>query len=100
MARAKHRGQSFKITIQYAWELFLKQNKKCALSGLPLALSPNSMAAGASSASLDRIDSSKGYEEGNVQWVHATLNFMKTSLKQEDFVKWCCLVADFSRSSS
>ena len=54
---------------------------------------PSSMKEGASTASLDRIDSSKGYVKGNIQWVHIAINFMKHSLPEEEFVRWCCLVA-------
>jgi len=40
-------------------------------------------------ASLDRIDSSKGYIEGNVQWVHRKINMMKQSYTQEEFIELC-----------
>ena len=93
MARAKHRGTPFKITIKQAWDLFVKQDRRCALSGVPLVLHPSSVVEGASTASLDRIDSSKGYVRGNIQWVHVQLNFMKHSLLEEEFVRWCGLVA-------
>src|SRR6266852_3624187 len=33
---AKERNLSFNITIQQAWDLFLKQERKCALSGVEL----------------------------------------------------------------
>jgi hypothetical protein len=45
-------------------------------------------------ASLDRIDSSKGYEEGNIQWVHKHINFMKRTYSQEYFIDMCKKVAD------
>ena len=40
-------------------------------------------------ASLDRIDSSLGYIEGNVQWVERKVNIIKRELKQEEFIKLC-----------
>ena len=43
-------------------------------------------------ASLDRIDSSKGYIEGNVQWVHKRVNLMKGNMSTENFIEWCNLV--------
>jgi len=61
---------------------------------------PSSMAEGASTASLDRIDSSKGYVRGNIQWVHIAINFMKHSLPEEEFIRWCCLVAQYRGKSS
>lgn len=44
--------------------------------------------------SLDRIDSTKGYIEGNVQWVHKSVNIMKSTLTQEQFINFCKLVAE------
>jgi hypothetical protein len=95
-AQAKHRGHEFGITIEYAWQLFVEQGRKCALTGLPLALSPSSMAPGTSTASLDRIDSDRGYIEGNVQWVHVAINYMKHTLPEEVFIQWCCHVAHYA----
>lgn len=77
------------INIEYAWELFIKQGGKCALSGIPLKLNTSV----SSNASLDRIDSSMGYEPGNVQWVDKHINFMKRTYSQEYFVEMCKKVA-------
>jgi hypothetical protein len=43
--------------------------------------------------SLDRIDSSLGYIEGNVQWIYKEIQFMKRVLSQEDFIGWCEKIA-------
>ena len=73
---AKIKKRIFEITKEYVWDLFLKQNKKCALSGIDLKFNTkHSIYDG--TASLDRIDSLKGYIEGNVQWVHKDINLMK-----------------------
>lgn len=77
----------FEIDIKYAWELFLSQNRKCSLTGLVLKFGRKNK-----TASLDRIDSSKGYIEGNVQWVHKDINLMKQSFSQETFIEYCRLV--------
>jgi hypothetical protein len=50
-----------------------------------------------SDASLDRIDSSKGYIDGNVQWVHKEVNEMKMQATQNEFIEYCNLVAEFNR---
>lgn len=79
------------ITKEYAWDLYIQQNKKCALSGADILI------AGASqynTASIDRIDSSKGYEEGNIQWVHKHINFMKRTYSQEYFIEMCRRVVE------
>jgi hypothetical protein len=91
------RGISFNITIEYAWELLLKQSLRCALSGVPINLSDMLKKCNPDyskfTASLDRIDSSKGYDVGNVQWVHKEINYIKRDLPEEDFISWCRLVA-------
>jgi len=43
-------------------------------------------------ASLDRINSDMGYVEGNVQWVHRDINFMKGCLSQHNFIHLCQLI--------
>lgn len=96
---AKARGIDFEITLGYAWSLF---NGKCALSGVPITLSStvknNSPDYAAFTASLDRKDSSLGYIEGNIQWVHRTVNRMKGELL-DDALKWWCskIVENISR---
>jgi hypothetical protein len=92
-ASAKHRGHQFRISIQYAWDLYVAQEGHCALTGEAITLSPSRTEKGASTASLDRIDSSKGYVRGNVQWVRVEINYMKHSLSMKDFVVWCRRVA-------
>ena len=43
-------------------------------------------------ASIDRIDSSKGYERGNVQFVHKDINAMKWNLSLAKFMEYCKLI--------
>jgi len=94
---AKYRKIKFDITIQQGWELFLKQNRKCALSGLDLILfkckhknAKDRYTNG--NASLDRIDSTKDYTIDNVQWVEKRINFMKNSYSMKEFVQMCNLI--------
>jgi hypothetical protein len=90
---AKNRKIHFQLTIEEAWQLYLKQNKTCALSGRPIYF----MACNNNTASIDRIDSSKGYTLDNVQWLHKDLNFAKQSLSNNDFVKMCQEVVGWDR---
>jgi hypothetical protein len=88
---AKTRGISFTISIEEAWELYLKQNKKCIFTGLDIDFNiKHSNYNG--SASLDRIDSANGYITGNIQWVHKYINIMKWSLSTKEFIDICKLV--------
>jgi hypothetical protein len=88
---AKNNDHELKIDLKYIWDLFLKQNRKCALSGLSLYFAKNSkeFRQGKTTASLDRIDSSKGYEIGNVQWVHRIVNIMKSNHDEDFFCELC-----------
>lgn len=85
---AGSRVHNFSITMKYIWELLVKQNFKCALSGLDICLQRASADRNAT-ASLDRIDSSKGYIEGNVQWVHKDINRIKNNLSEEKLFEYC-----------
>ena len=97
---AKRREIEFNITPEYAWEIYQRQNGKCALSGITLIFAKNKkeVIAGIENASLDRIDSTKGYIEGNIQWLDKNVNYMKYNLSQQDFINICKLVLDFQNS--
>ena len=84
---AKRRNLIFDITIEQAWELFLKQEKTCVLSGLPLYFGESGRDLGV--ASLDRIDSNKGYTLDNVQWVHKEVNQLKMDLTEKRLFELC-----------
>jgi len=81
----------FNLTIQEAWDLFVAQQGKCALSGLPIRLPKRWNDSG--NASLDRIDSDVGYTKSNVQWVHKDINRMKNMYDQDYFISLCRLVS-------
>lgn len=55
---------------------------------MPIHVRP-SMNNQSKTASLDRIDSSLGYIEGNVQWINKEINYMKMDLPQDKFIEWC-----------
>jgi hypothetical protein len=95
---AKDRNIEFNIDIAYVWNLFISQNEKCALSGIDIKFNHHSQNFKTSqTASLDRIDSSKGYVEGNVQWVHKSVNFMKHDMAEDVFIDFCKLIASNRR---
>jgi hypothetical protein len=79
------------ITVEDAWELFLKQDRKCALSGVLIEINNQHFH---NTASIDRIDSSKGYVKGNIQWVHKHINFMKRTYSQDYFIEMCKKVSE------
>jgi len=80
--------------------LHTQQNNHCALSGLPISIS-NTVRGdmhGETTASLDRIESNKGYTRDNVQWVHKDINKMKMDLDEKEFIELCKAVAIHSRA--
>ena len=91
---AKERGFPVTISQEDAWKLFENQGGKCALTGWEITLPQTSDRKTWKDhfASLDRIDSSKGYEPGNVQWVHKMVNLIKMHFPQEQFVQVCAAV--------
>lgn len=93
---AKMRNILFDISIEEAWDLFLKQNRKCALSGIDLSFGKMTKDFKIKTASLDRIDSKLGYIKGNIQWVDKRINFMKQSLNQDEFIQLCKKISVFA----
>ena len=96
---AEKRGLEFTITMEYAWSLFVAQNGFCALSGKPIFFPKTRAQRSNSTASLDRIDSSKGYIPGNVQWVHKIINKMKWNMDEEEFFDFCKSVSEYQSGS-
>jgi len=91
---AKKRGIKFNVTIQYVWKLFEKQNRKCKLSGLEITF--GKLSNQSFTASLDRIDNTKGYVKCNVHWVHKDINRIKSDLDISYFKTLCKLVVENS----
>lgn len=94
-ARAKKLKIEYNLDIKYLWDLYLQQNKKCAISGVDIVFSETYRSWQDKTASLDRIDSSQGYIIGNVQWLHKDINLMKLDHTQNEFINWCRVVANY-----
>jgi hypothetical protein len=87
---AKARSINFNVTIEDLWNLYMAQKGLCALSGLPIIFGNKSKHfSSIATASLDRIDSSKGYELGNIHWVHKHINSMKQDFSLDYFYGLC-----------
>jgi hypothetical protein len=82
--------QVFEIDIKFAWKLFLKQKRRCALTGLELHFGKHGY--DKFTASLDRIDNNVGYKKNNVQWVHKDVNKMKNVFPEKYFIEMCSLI--------
>lgn len=93
---AKQRKINFNLTIGELSRLYAEQDGKCALAGeimthtqltereadSPHILNPKNI-------SIDRIDSSKGYVENNVQLVCAIVNIIKYTLDKIELISFC-----------
>lgn len=92
--RAIKKNIEIGLTIEDIWNIYLAQNKVCAISRIPIKfVRKASSGCKEQTASIDRIDSNKGYVKGNVQIVHKRINFMKHNLPQEEFIALCNLIA-------
>jgi archaellum component FlaC len=63
-----------------------EQQHKCKLSGMPIEFIRK---ANGNTASVDRIDSTIGYLQSNVQLLHRDVNMMKQSFTQSYFLEMC-----------
>ena len=96
-SKTRSRNIDFNITIQDAWGLFLKQNRRCALTGVKINFIrqyAHKKNGEEQTASLDRINNFKGYTMDNIQWVHKIVNKMKMNLDEKDFLMWCNLICE------
>ena len=94
-SRYTRRDRECNITLEEVYDLWIKQGKKCKLSGLPIDFK-NQLINSSNyrcDTSLDRIDSSKGYIKGNIQLVHKNVNRMKSDFDEEYFIQMCNLIA-------
>lgn len=89
------RGYCWRISLKHFMELYVAQGGRCAITGVPLvwAETAEELQTGVGTASLDRIDSKRGYVRGNVQWVHKTVNMLKGSLSDAELIHWARLIA-------
>lgn len=82
---AKNRRMPWEISEE---EMFEPYTGTCALTGWEISISYDSR-----TASLDRIDNSKGYIKGNIQWVHTMVNMCRNKYTLEKFIEMCKSVA-------
>ncbi len=95
-AGASSRGLEYSLSNENLEELMNAQGFKCALSDIAISFPERRRGERQNySASLDRIDSAKGYVEGNVQWVHKDINIMKNDHDQEYFLELCKKITEW-----
>jgi len=78
----------FDIDLGYLLGVYERQSGICAISGVKMTHLAGSGRV-LTNISIDRIDSSKGYLRGNVQFVCDIVNRMKSDMSQADLLSWC-----------
>jgi len=88
-AQAKRRSLSFNITAEDIWNLYIKQNKRCVLTGNVLVFSERTQTLSDTSVSIDRIKTNIGYEKNNIRIIDKKVNLIKWEYSDEEFLKLC-----------
>jgi hypothetical protein len=89
------RSLEFSITIEDMWDIFLKQKRKCALTGENIYF--RNRVSGEQTASIDRINSNEGYSIENIQWVHKDVNLMKQNLSEDKLFEICKQIVEYKK---
>lgn len=95
---AKRRSESNEDMISYeeVYDLWLEQNGICKLTGVKMTTTTGKGRV-STNVSIDRIDSTKGYEKDNVQLVCFWANIAKNDLPVTEFLEFCEKVIKFSQ---
>lgn len=87
--RINNRQGTHTITLDHLKDVWDRQSGICPYSGIQLKLPRGKGRQDrVYTASLDRIDSTKPYEEGNLQFVSTIINFMKSDLSHEQTIEF------------
>jgi len=97
LRRASNRSnfsQIIEVDLDYVYEIGERQDWLCALTGEDLEFTRGGTYWGGKwcnpkSCTIDRIDSSKGYIEGNIQLVTWEANFHKQNIPNDEFIEFC-----------
>lgn len=88
------------ITVDYLKHLWAAQNGKCPYTGWNLIMPSWKKPKTPHTASLDRLDSSKGYLQGNVQFVSVMANLAKSDFTEDEMIKFCQAIASKTNNSA
>lgn len=83
----RKRKHKIDIDANYLETLWNTQNNLCAISKIPIHIKQFGYKNTPFTASLDRIDSSKGYIKNNVQFVAYSINLAKNSFKDYEVIE-------------
>ncbi|MDB2678458.1 GcrA family cell cycle regulator [Candidatus Pelagibacter bacterium] len=91
---AKKDNRPFNITKEYLEQQWINQKGKCTYTNISLTIKkPGEGRQNLPTViSFDRRNNKKGYVKGNVHFVSAQVNVIKSNLPEKDFVKLCKLI--------
>lgn len=97
LRRAKNRKKLGDLTLDDLLKQWNKQNGTCPYTGINLKLptykkNKHNLI---ELASLDRIDSNKSYEKGNIMFVSTPINYMKNSMTEQETIDYCKIISLF-----
>lgn len=92
MKRLFNKFKKSALSRQIEWNLSLEDFESsytatCALTGWDISNSYSNP-----TASFDRIDSTKSYCLGNIQWLHSMVNMSKNKYPQDKFIEMCTAI--------
>jgi hypothetical protein len=85
-----------KLTRDILMAQLIRQDFKCALSGVALTCKLEKGVNCPTNASVDRIIAGGPYTEDNIQMVCRALNAWRSDTSIEDFVEWCRRVVNYN----
>jgi len=96
LRKTRSRNKEFNLTLEYLKEIWDIQKGICPYTGIQLKdwnykTKSNSLY----TASLDRIDSDKGYIKGNIQFVSKNINYMKNKLSHLETIELCKIISNY-----
>lgn len=80
------------VTADYLEQVWKKQSGLCAITGVPMTHSKQRQEKSLFQASVDRIDNTKGYVEGNVHFTTLGANYMRNAFLIDEVVEFLRIV--------
>jgi hypothetical protein len=90
--RARNNKKMFSINIEDVYEIWNLQNGLCPYTGEQMILPKSTsdvLAINPYQASIDRIDSNKGYEKNNIEIVSLIAQYAKNIFSKEQVIEFC-----------
>jgi len=87
---SKKIGRPFSLSVEDVLEIWNRQKGRCAISDIQMEWLPGNVRRNRNKVTMDRIDSSKGYERDNVWLVCDWVNRAKTDMTKEESLLFAC----------